>query len=217
MENCEQVALSSDFYDIKKARKLKEIVSKAYNSIDCGGSSTFIIATLIKRQINILNLGDCGLILIRFDGTPRIIFKTTPKLHCFNTPYQISRRFSLNQLKSGNQCGSQLTTSDSVSDADEFLITIYPGDIAIMGSDGLLDNMHAEEILKITYLYRYEHPSFIAQAISKVAKENAEGTKNTPFSLKYNSLKNNDNRNYSGGKIDDITVVVAKIELKTNH
>ena len=213
MENCEQLALSSEFHTIKKAGKLREIVSQAYNSIDCGGSSTFIIATLIKRQINILNLGDCGLILLRFDEAPKIIFQTTPKLHSFNTPYQISRRFSLNQLKSGNDCCPQLNTSDNISDADEFLITIFPGDIAIMGSDGLLDNMDAEEILKITYLHRYEHPKFIAQAIAKIAREKAEGTNNTPFSLKYNNLKNNNNLGYRGGKIDDITVVVAKIGL----
>ena len=189
----------------------KEVIKQAYNSLESGGSSTFLLALLSGRQMNILNLGDCGLILIRNDGSFKIVFQTTAKVHSFNTPYQLTRRFSLKQLTEGNHSIKNIDKSDDINDSDEFMITTLPGDYVVMGSDGLWDNLYPTEILKILEQYKHEPVHKIAAIITKIAKIRAIGISKTPFSVLH---KASGKGNYIGGKIDDITVVVAKVLVR---
>jgi protein phosphatase PTC7 len=196
----------------KKLLTCKEIIKQAYNSLESGGSSTFLLAVLSGRQINILNLGDCGLILLRFDCSFKVVFQTTAKVHAFNTPYQLTRKFSLKQLTEGKTSVRNIDKSDDINDADEFVITTLPGDFVVMGSDGLWDNLYPNEIVKIFEQYRMEPVHKIATIITKIAKIRAIGISKTPFS---NSLRvAYGKNNYVGGKIDDITVVVAKVLVR---
>ncbi|OMJ72260.1 hypothetical protein SteCoe_29339 [Stentor coeruleus] len=214
MIRCEEFVRTHTYKSGTSSINCKEIIRQAYNSIECGGGSTFILASLCGRQINILNLGDCGMILVRFDDKHKIVFQTTAKIHSFNTPYQLSRRFSIQQLKETKLDKIEFDKSDDISDADEFMITTMPGDIVIMGSDGLWDNLYPKEILKILEQYKGQPLDKLASIIAKIAKIKAIGSSNTPFSVNFNNVKKN--KVYAGGKIDDITVVVAKITIKNN-
>jgi protein phosphatase PTC7 len=211
MRRCEQITRSHISVQQKKRLTCRDIIKHAYNSVECGGSSTFVLASLHGKQLNILNLGDSGLIVIRFLNESKIVFQTSPKVHSFNTPYQLSRKFSKVQLNQAKKKEILFDKSDQISDSDEYMITVVPGDLIIMGSDGLWDNLFPEEILKIVKQSQKLPVHNIAASIAKIAKIKAFSDKKTPFSNTYNNFTKK-KQYYCGGKIDDITVVVAKIE-----
>eukprot|EP00796_Vickermania_ingenoplastis_P009262 gene9262-6513_t len=102
------------------------------------GSSTACIATLKQLQdgshaLNVANLGDSGLIVVR-DGQQ--VFRAEELTHAFNTPYQLAvvpRRFSR-------------SLSDSASDAARHVVPVQEGDVVVLGTDGLFDNRFASQV-----------------------------------------------------------------------
>ena len=215
MTKCETVIKSVLSLSDKKLN-CKDIIKAAYELVESGGSSTFILASLTGRQINILNLGDCGVLLIRFEDSWKIVFQTSPQTHFFNTPYQLSKRFSPSQLKNNKTDAKNFGKSDKISDADNYVITTAPDDILVMGSDGLWDNLSPEEILEIFDKHKDYSVQSLTTIILKHAKQKSLGNQKTPFSSKYNNFDESNKDRYIGGKNDDITVVLAKIKVQYN-
>ncbi len=79
--------------------------------------------------MQIANLGDSGCMVIR-DG--RVVLRTVEQTHAFNFPRQLGT-------------GSQ----DTPADADRLSIPVLEGDIIVLGTDGLFDNMFDDEILQL--------------------------------------------------------------------
>lgn len=209
MSKCE--ILSKQLRPTIKKSLCKEIINQAYSSLETGGGATVCLAALSGRQLNILNLGDSGLILLRFDKKFKIAFQTTPKYHKNNVPYQLTRKFTLKQTNLIKDFKVNLENTDTVEDADEFLITTVPGDLVIMGTDGLWDNLHSQEICKIVEQYKTLPISKIAAILAKVAKIRTAGL-NKSFNF-FNKQTVNENE-CVGGKLDDITVIVAQVKPK---
>lgn len=79
-------------------------------------------------ELRIANLGDCGVSIIRRN---EFIFRTEEQQHSFNYPYQLGT-------------GS----TDSPTDAQVFTVKVESGDIIVMGTDGIFDNLFDEDILE---------------------------------------------------------------------
>ncbi|ORY22120.1 hypothetical protein BCR39DRAFT_474086, partial [Naematelia encephala] len=77
----------------------------------------------------IANLGDCCLLLIR---QGEVVFRTSEMQHAFNFPLQ--------------QVGTH-SRDEPMKDAQRYDVGVGRGDIVILGSDGLMDNLYDEEIL----------------------------------------------------------------------
>ncbi|KAG0026334.1 hypothetical protein BGZ82_009534, partial [Podila clonocystis] len=92
------------------------------------GSSTACLAILRDDELRIANLGDCGVSIIRRN---EFIFRTEEQQHSFNYPYQLGT-------------GS----TDSPTDAQVFTVKVESGDIIVMGTDGIFDNLFDEDILE---------------------------------------------------------------------
>ncbi|KAG0297167.1 hypothetical protein BGZ98_000683, partial [Dissophora globulifera] len=92
------------------------------------GSSTACLAILRNDELRIANLGDCGVSVIRHN---EFIFRTEEQQHSFNYPYQLGT-------------GS----TDSPTDAQVFTVKVESGDIIVMGTDGIFDNLFDEDILE---------------------------------------------------------------------
>ncbi|KAF9574556.1 hypothetical protein EC968_006169 [Mortierella alpina] len=92
------------------------------------GSSTACLAILRDDELRIANLGDCGVSIIRRN---EFIFRTEEQQHSFNYPYQLGT-------------GS----TDSPTDAQVFTVKVESGDIVVMGTDGIFDNLFDEDILE---------------------------------------------------------------------
>jgi protein phosphatase PTC7 len=155
------------------------------------GSSTVCLALLDKKEgvLRIANLGDSGFILIR---NGRSLMRSTPQEHFWGHPYQLS---SLNK--------------DQPSDCESYSAQVKKGDIIVLASDGVFDNMFDEEICEIVWRGRFVACHQIASYLAEVAHaKSMSKTEETPFAqVAAEEL----NMVVNGGKKDDITVVIGKI------
>ena len=181
-----------------------EMLKFAYHKVtddDIDGSTTICLVSLDPATgvVRASNLGDSGFLVIR---ESQLVLRSTPQQHGINHPYQIG------------------ANRDHPEDADTIMFTVSPGDIIVMGTDGLFDNLHIEEIL-----------TFIQILAAKQLKENQQPHSSVTFAQELAELLLNaaieasaDPEKYCpfntvnadqplGGKLDDITVLVAQVVL----
>jgi len=170
-----------------------KIMSDAYDhSTDIQGSSTCCVVLLDGYCLRTANLGDSGFMVIRGSD---IVFRSKEQQHSFNFPYQLGT-------------GS----ADYPSHAVSITVNIQPGDLVIIGTDGLWDNLYDDEIVDIAL--QATEPMTVAQMIARTAHETAASkTVISPFAK---SARDNGYPLATGGKMDDITVVVARIVLTSD-
>ncbi|KAI8381599.1 phosphatase 2C-like domain-containing protein [Radiomyces spectabilis] len=170
------------------------------------GSCTACLAILRHDELRIANLGDCGISVIRHNN---YIFRSEEQQHSFNFPYQLGT-----------------SSPDRPKDAQTFTIRVEKGDIVILGSDGLYDNLFDREILSIvcSQLAPYTVPAsgsnpskrlnFEPQRLSDALADNARLVSenrrhvNSPFQNR--AMK--EGFYFQGGKADDISVIVAVVK-----
>lgn len=168
-----------------------KVLEKAHASTKVMGSSTACIIALTDQGIHAINLGDSGFIVIR-DGST--VFRSPVQQYGFNFPYQ---------LASGT--GGDLPSSGQV-----FAITVTSGDVIVAGTDGLFDNLYDNEIaaLVVQAVRTGLQPEAAAGNIAMLAQQRAQDRhRQTPFS----AAAHDAGFRYFGGKLDDITVVVAYV------
>jgi protein phosphatase PTC7 len=145
------------------------------------GSATACVVKLNEcgDTIDTFNMGDSGFILFRkIREYWVIIAASTPKMHSENTPFQLG--------------SFEAPTTDAPDIADKMKISAQIGDIVILGTDGLFDNLTHKEILQLVNGFQINNnskPKKLAWLLASQARDKWE-------------------------KIDDITVVVAEIQLK---
>jgi protein phosphatase PTC7 len=191
------------------------------------GSSTVCVASLNEQTgvLKVMNLGDSGLIVFRKDSSSssnkmKIAMETQETLHDFNFPSQIG---NIGDPKQG------AIISDTSADATYDYIQLQDGDVAVVGSDGLWDNIFVEEMIDILQKAKLdteggvpppkENIEKILKAITSFALSQSTSRNNTPWSvaLKQELLKRGqyfDPQLRQGGKPDDITVIVSYFQKK---
>ena len=145
-----------------------------------------------KGFLSSANLGDSGYLVVR-DG--RVAYRTAQQEHIFGCPYQLS------SAKDG----------DSPADAIVHRMAVRSGDIVVAATDGLFDNLDDEDVAaRATALFAAGKSSTeVAQALADAAHEvSLDKQADTPYSR---SAREEFGMVYSGGKMDDCTVVVLKI------
>lgn len=210
------------------------------NDAETVGSATLCIATLDHEmnQLSYSNLGDCGLIVIRhidMDVAGYMRFRDTPRQdreHDLRLAY-----FSQQQLKSFNlpyQLGfsnlpQHANTFETPGDADTASIPVMAGDIVVLATDGLFDNVHMEEITSIVSEWEKKWFRNVDRELTEPVRDDRESqaimqelaeslvrrariasldtTRDSPFAM---LAKDNDIM-WGGGMPDDTTVVVARI------
>ena len=159
------------------------------------GSSTVCIGKMTPDGIfRVANMGDSGFLIIRNE---EILLQSSEHQHRFNFPYQLGRN------KYGEPHGE-----DRPSDAEIYQITLEKGDVVVMGSDGLLDNVWPNEILD--YINKQpRNPIALADGLASMAYHASQQDDNfVPF---FHRAKEEGVQfaSYRGGKEDDITVLVG--------
>ncbi|PHT56120.1 hypothetical protein CQW23_04606 [Capsicum baccatum] len=172
----------------------KRVLQEAYKNTNSEGSSTACIITLntAKSTIFAANVGDSGFFLIR---KGKIIYKSPMQQRGFNCPYQL-----------GN-------SKDNPSVAQEMELNVEKDDILIVGTDGMLDNVNESEIEEIVHrgIDGKLKAEELASQIGNIALYNSfDRFADTPFAraVERECLS----QIHKGGKIDDITVIVAYIQ-----
>ena len=200
------------------------------------GSSTALVASLdhTYNQFATANLGDSGALVLRLVDDPatlgsmqlgregadehdwEVVFRTGQQLHGFNQPFQLG--FD-DEAPSGEIC------FDRPEAADVARTPVQSGDIIILASDGLFDNMHEAELLDVVQAWHnaraapedsvpaQPRPSDSVQALasqlaSKAQALSMDSDRDSPFAV---LAKDNDILWSHGGRMDDITVLCAEV------
>ncbi|CAO3598193.1 unnamed protein product [Absidia cylindrospora] len=162
------------------------------------GSTTACIVVLCQDELRVANLGDCGISVIRQNN---YIFRSEEQQHSFNFPYQLGT-----------------ASFDSPMDAQQFTIKVEEGDIMILASDGLFDNLYDDEIMEEVQQCIEKDPSSslsetttqaISEALAFRAKVVSEDPDNPTSPFQVRAM--HEGLYYQGGKADDITLIVAVI------
>ncbi|CAE6481190.1 unnamed protein product [Rhizoctonia solani] len=165
------------------------------------GSSTALVALLRDGELSVAHLGDCMLAVVR-DG--KFVIRSEDMQHSFNFPYQL---------------GPHSSTTPR-ADAQLIKSKVVPGDIVILASDGLGDNLWDEEVLCEVERFQASSaesanllsPQALGEALAQRAKKAAQGSKDVPFGVRGRAA----GVQFVGGKTDDISVVVAIVRGPTS-
>ncbi|KAI5076803.1 hypothetical protein GOP47_0008868 [Adiantum capillus-veneris] len=168
----------------------KSVIIKGVNRTKAIGSCTAVLAALHKQTLYVANIGDSGFIVVR-DGM--VLAKSKPMQHGFNFPHQI---------------GSE---GDDPATAETFEVNVASGDVLVLATDGVYDNLYEREIVDIVNSGQKKgiEPGTVAMWLVKLAHEAGLNTKGrSPFSDAAHAA----GYSYEGGKLDDATVVVSYVE-----
>ncbi|KAK4363707.1 hypothetical protein RND71_018948 [Anisodus tanguticus] len=175
------------------------LIKGAHAATSAIGSATVIVSILENGILKIASVGDCGLRIIR---KGQMIFSTFPLEHYFDCPYQLSSE----------------AVTQSYLDAIVSTLDLQIGDTIIMGSDGLFDNVFDQEIVSV--VTTNDDVSNAAKALADLAHNHSVDTKfDSPYSLEARARgfdvpwwKKFFGMKLTGGKLDDITVIVGKVK-----
>ena len=189
-------------YDVVEAKKIM-------------GSTTAIVATLVSEgptnsSLHYANVGDSGILVLRpaaADGGGwahvQQVFRSVEQQHQFNFPFQLGT-------------GSQ----DKPEHADARSIPVQEGDLVMLGTDGLFDNLFDEELIELVKtaavrgadeaaLFGEASLMQLAEMVARAAQLRANDSEaDCPFAVGARAA------GYSkqiGGKLDDITVLIAQV------
>ncbi|KIY63616.1 protein serine/threonine phosphatase 2C [Cylindrobasidium torrendii FP15055 ss-10] len=195
-------------------KMLEHAYSKAITPPPPPGSSTALVAVLSPAPppspysfllpphieadctLKIAHVGDCVALLIRDSD---VVFRSQEMWWAFNTPVQLGPKAPL-----------------SPTTAQTFSVPVSEGDLLILATDGLSDNLWDEDIMDEVHKWRSTADgedgaldvNVLSQALCSRARSVATDPKaDTPFARRARE----EGKRFSGGKKDDVSVVVALI------
>lgn len=231
-----------------------QVLSQAYERVkkdNIVGSTTACVALFdnVRHQLHFSNLGDSGIIVLRHidsdvagalkrnRDTPRsertsdlrVAFVSQQQLKSFNHPYQLGwtgRELDQGESQSFKSASESCTTS----------VHVRRGDIIIMATDGLFDNVEVDDIASLALAWEQENGFIrsgdivarekrwamgnsltelsadtiesLAMRLCRKARENSlKRDVDSPFAI---LAKENDIM-WSGGMPDDCTVVAVHV------
>ncbi|KZV58159.1 putative protein phosphatase 2C 55 [Dorcoceras hygrometricum] len=171
----------------------KQVLRHAYfQSGKSSGSCTACIVALDENTLKAVVVGDSGFLVIRGG---KVVYKS---------PVQLTEEFD---------CSYQLVagTARGLDVAAELKLQMEAGDVIVVGTDGLFDNLFPEEIeamVKVS-LQRDDQPNVLAESLAKAALEKSLDTNcKSPYVAAAQAA----GLVYTGGKPDDITVVAGYVQ-----
>jgi protein phosphatase PTC7 len=203
MAACERMVTSGHF----TPRNPVEVLSSGYYEVQQEkapliGSCTACIVALHREDSTIYtaNLGDSGFRVVRGG---KIVHRSQEQQHYFNTPFQLA-------VAPSDMQG--LVLSDSPESAETTSFSVQEGDIIVLGTDGLFDNMKDEMIIK--HIARLKDQWSDIQEVADCIVNEAHKLGFDPHYVSPFSLQAAANGfNVVGGKPDDVTVLIGRVTV----
>jgi protein phosphatase PTC7 len=192
-----------------------EALRQAHAKVRKPGSSTACILQVdsASGELDASNLGDSGFIVVR---NGEIVLQAPFQEHFFDCPFQLGAAPEF------------VPETDEASDAAVLATQLEAGDVIVMGTDGLWDNVSIEDILAIVRgennverfaallgelaVSHSQDPEYDSPYAIEARKQGYElsffekiaAAKLTEGGLQLGQI--------SGGKMDDITILVGEVE-----
>lgn len=192
-DEAERLSVESESRSLSPMDILNAAWKRASKTI---GSCTVDIAAFVgEDQCGFVHLGDSGTVVVR---NREILHQTVEQQHRFNCPFQLG------------------TDSDSTPRlAERAVLTMQPGDLIVLGTDGLFDNVADGELLRLLQPLDGGNAgvSSVASEVAQKARHNGDDTScQSPWGAK--ACLAYRRQVHFGGKPDDITVIVAVVGEK---
>jgi len=179
----------------------KKLLTDSWAKNQEDGSSTLVVVTLPESENRVYTsyIGDSGYLILRRDSnSTEVVHMSQSQQKGFNFPFQ------LGWGRNGDHPRAAL----------EFNHEVKTGDIIVVGTDGLFDNLDEYDIsgLVDSFLKSHNYDSKeLAEYIGQEAfKASVDTRRESPFGREARKA----GYRYNGGKSDDITVVVGRVHLR---
>lgn len=149
-------------------------------AVHAGGSTACVGVADHDGRLQIANLGDSGFLQLRLGAVHHY---STPQTHAFNTPYQLS--ITPPEILAQTRLFGGAPLSDLPDKAELADHALHHGDVLILASDGVWDNLTAQEILQIVsrqmrrhgaWTRTNEHGFTVADDLTSIAKAVSTGS-----------------------------------------
>lgn len=199
--NQPQKLLAQGFREMKECKK--QVI----------GSSTACVMMLSHTDLKLYtaNIGDSGFLVVR---KGEVVHKSIEQTHFFNTPFQLS-------LPPPELASDVLV--DQPESADRYEFNVEDGDVILLATDGIFDNMPdsllADEITSKMASSDSQSTSTeelsakLQQAANSIALIARQLSQDPDFLSPFAQNARENGYFMSGGKEDDITVLLAAVKL----
>jgi len=213
MKSCERLVKSGYFVNDQPAKLLKSgFLEMQQNKRPIIGSSTACLAILnhADGKLYTANIGDSGFLVFR---RGRVVHRSHEQQHYFNTPFQLS-------LPPANMATEVL--SDAPESADRYEFSVEHGDVILLATDGIFDNIPDSVLVKEvgslqkgTVAPDAAEIQACANSIALIARKLSQDESFlSPFAK---NARANGFSNVVGGKEDDVTVILAAVSLNSSN
>ncbi|KAL7157193.1 hypothetical protein ABFS83_02G061100 [Erythranthe nasuta] len=171
-----------------------ELLKLGVSETGSAGSSAVLIARFDGQVLHVANIGDSGFIVLRRGNVYK---RSSPMHHAFYFPRRIERG------------------DDPSSLAELYSVDLEEEDVIITATDGLLDNLYDREISSIVdkSLADDKKPEELAELLAREAQERGGSAfGRSPFG---DDAEVAGFTEYTGGKIDDVAVIVSVVGRKS--
>jgi protein phosphatase PTC7 len=174
---------------------IKDIVNNLADAADYAnraatGASTAVVGRVgTDGFLRVLNIGDSVCLVVRNNN---VVTRTKDIVHYFDCPYQLSE-----------------DSPDRAQDGTRLNFEVIPGDVILMGLDGVFDNLDDKAIID-TIAAVPQHSSVIARCIVDLSRKvSLDDNAETPYAklAKCNGFE--DYQTGLGGKVEDVSCVVV--------
>uniref|UniRef100_A0A7E5A091 Protein phosphatase n=1 Tax=Panagrellus redivivus TaxID=6233 RepID=A0A7E5A091_PANRE len=161
------------------------------------GSSTACVVVVHQNVLYTANLGDSGFLVCR---NGKIIHKSQEQTHYFNAPFQLTLLPETMETE-----GFIIDTPES---SDMHAIELQKGDVVLLATDGLWDNVPEPVIAEALREATSTNIQAVCNTVALIARRlSHDNTHKSPFAQKAGEY----GIATSGGKPDDITLVLLYI------
>lgn len=209
LRSIEQVAKQDDLHPTQPVKLLSAAFSLLAGSEQhpAGGSTVSIV--IVDRKLGKMltaNLGDSGFLVVR-KGI--VVHQSVDKNRSFNQPCHLSLA----------PAGQRNNNPDSPESADESQLSLEHGDVIMLATDGVFDNVLQAQLIQELSLLQGEGVVVDGTRVQLAADRIALLAKNQGSDAKFMSpffVRAHQSGYYVGkvgGKTDDITVIVAVVRI----
>ena len=173
--------------------EITKILTDAANVADdsATGASTAVVASIGENGfLQALNIGDSLCMVVRDE---KVVAKTREISHYWECPYQLSD-----------------DSPDRPKDGTKLNVELIAGDLVIMGSDGIFDNVSDDMLLDLVAKNAKLKPNQLSKKICELSrKQSLDAQAVTPYGKQAQRRGDPTFKNGLGGKVDDASCIVV--------